>query len=221
MNGVIRGTLLSVILSIGVAGSIRARDDKKSPLLTDPILKSIDGIPGIYDATKIERSLWLIKEIKGIHDGSMKVNDLGAPDPSKRGKLVDISFKGKKYPIKELIALEGTKASMSPEDQEALEDLFQLIKTYFGMAHSMLMADARGTQQFIIKLIQEFCRKYNRPDCLLLKWDEGEEDKMYEEDVINFSVFYVLTTDLMNFLAVLVQSCPKAKADFIKSHKKA
>jgi hypothetical protein len=194
----------------------------KGPLLTDPILHSIDGIPGIFDGNKVARTLWLVQEIKTIHNGSIKINEKGAPDPGKKGnRTVDITFKGKKYTIKELIELENKKHTLSAADKQAFEQVFQLVKTYFGMAHNMLMADARGSQQFVIKLIQEYCRKYNRPDCLLLKWDEGSEQKMYEEDVVNFSVFYVLTTDLMNFLAVMVQSCPKAKDDFVKSHKKA
>ena len=49
---------------------------KESPL-SDPILADIDGVPGLMDKTKIENTLWLIKEIKQIHNGMYKVNAKG------------------------------------------------------------------------------------------------------------------------------------------------
>ncbi len=192
----------------------------KSPLLTDPILKRIDGIPGVYDKSKVEKSLWLMTEIKAIHEGTIKVNSKGEPDPGRKSTPVDITFKGKKCTIKDLITLENTISSMSPEDRKEFEALFQDVKVYLGLCHDVLLADARGAQKMILKLIKEYCGKYNRSNSLLRNWKEGREAEMYEIDVINFTTFYVLTTDLKNFLAVLIKSCPKAFADFRASRKK-
>lgn len=186
--------------------------DTKQPPLTDPILKIIDGKAGVFDKTKVQNTLWLIKEIKNIHEGKIKLDDQGKPDP-RHGKTVDLMFKGEKQTIKSLIAQEAKLATFSPKDKQEFVDLFHTVKVYFGHVNDMMLADARGAQQFMIKLIQEYCRKNNRPDCLLLKWDDkGGETEMYEHDVTSFSVFYVFSTDLQNFLAALIVSCPKAYA---------
>ncbi len=187
-------------------------DIPKQPPLTDPILKVIDGKAGVFDKTKVQNTLWLIKEIKNIHEGKIRLNAQGEPDP-RSGKPTDLTFQGKKQTIKSLIALEAKLATFSPQEKHEFKDLFLQVKKYFGCVNDILLADARGAQQFMIKLIQEYCRKNNRPDCLLLKWDDnGSETESYEHDVTSFSVFYVFSTDLQNFLAALIVSCPKAYA---------
>ncbi len=193
----------------------------KAPLLTDPILKNIDGIHGIFDKAKVEKSLWLITEIKAIHEGTIKINSKGEPDPGRKSTSQDIIFRGKKQTVKELIALENTIESMTPTEREEFEELFLKVKVYFGKCHDIMLADARGAQKMIIKLIEEFCRKYNRANSFLRNWKEGQEAEIYNHDVINFTSFYLLTTDLKNFLAVLIKSCPRAFADFRASRKKS
>ncbi len=184
----------------------------KEPPLTDPILKVIDGKAGVFDKTKVQNTLWLIKEIKNIHEGKIRLNDQRQSDP-RNGKPIDLMFQGKKQTIKSLIALEAKQSTFSSEEKHEFRELFLQVKKYFGAVNDILLADARGAQQFMIKLIQEFCRKNNRPDCLLLKWDDkGSEKESYEHDVTSFSVFYVFSTDLQNFLAALIVSCPKAYA---------
>ncbi len=184
----------------------------KQPPLTDPILKIIDGKAGVFDKTKVQSTLWLIKEIKNIHEGKIKLNENGDPDP-REGKSVDIMFKGEKQTIKSLIAYEAKQSSFTASEKEEFKELFLQVKKYFGHVNNIMLADARGAQQFMIKLLQEYCRKNNRPDCLLLKWDDkGNETETYDHDVTSFSVFYVFTTDLQNFLAALIVSCPKAYA---------
>ncbi len=192
----------------------------KAPLLNDPILKKVDGIRGVYDGAKVNKSLWLITEIKAIYSGTIRVNAAGNLSTSNKSKPVDISFKGKKRTIKELISLEATVATMSESDREEFEALFQRVKAYFGMCHDILLADARGAESMIIQLIKDFCRKYNRPNSLLLTWEAGKEAEMYDNDITNFTTFYMLTFDLKDFLSVLIKSCPKALADYIKLYKK-
>ena len=192
----------------------------KGPLLTDPILKRVDGIRGVYDGHKVSKSLWLITEIKAIHNGIIKVDANGAPSIHKKSIPSTLIFRGEKHTVKELINLENKRDSLTSKEKEELEVLFQKVKIYFGLCHDVLLADARGAEYMIIHLIKDFCKKYNRPNSLLLHWEEGKEAAMYEEDVINFTSFYMLTFDLNDFLSVLISSCPKAKADYINLYKK-
>ncbi len=184
----------------------------KKPPLTDPILKIIDGKAGVFDKTRVQNTLWLIKEIKNIHTGTIKLNSQGKPDP-KKGKPTDLTFRGKKQTIKSLIALEKQVPSFSPQEKKEIQELFLLVKEYFSKVTDLLLVDARGTQQFMMKLINEFCRKNNRNNSLLKNWNEdGKEKESYAHNIVNFTVFYVFSTDLQNFLAALIVSCPKAYA---------
>ncbi len=204
--------LLLTLISIGL--------NAKAPLLNDPILKKVDGIRGVYDGHKVNKSLWLIKQIIAIHGGTIHVDDSGTPSINKKSKPSDLMFKGKKHTIKELIALENKVSSMSPKDRKDFEALFQQVKIYFGVCHEVLLADARGAEYMIITLIKDFCKKYNRPNSLLTHWKEGREAVSYDEDVINFTTYYMLTFDLKDFLSVLIKSCPKAAEDYVKLYKK-
>ncbi len=184
--------------------------------LTDPILRIIDGKAGIFDSTKVKNTLWLMREIKFIHNGSIKVDAQGNPNP-RTGKPTDLIFGGKKQTIKSLITLEGQIDSMTPKEQAEFNALFKKVKVYFGKVNDILLADARGAQQFMIKLIREYCKKNHRDKgrnkSLLLKWDDkGGENEMYEGDIVSFTIFYVFSIDLLNFLAALIKSCPKAYA---------
>jgi ribosome-binding ATPase YchF (GTP1/OBG family) len=195
----------------------------KQPPLTDPILKVIDGLPGVFDKTKAHKTFWLVQEIKNIHEGRIKLNKQGQPDPH-AGRSTDLIFAGKKHTIKSLIALEGKQATFSPKEKQEFNELFVQVKKYFAYINNIMIADARGAQQFMVKLIQEYCKKNNRPNSLLLQWnEESNENEMFERDVTNFSIFYVFSTDLQNFLAALIVSCPKAFAQMkeeIASQKK-
>ncbi len=195
---------------------------EKQPPLTDPILNVIDGKAGVFDKVKVQKTLWEIKEIKNMHEGRIKVNDHGEPDP--HGKPFELLFKGEKQTIKSLMSYEEQQGSLSYEEKKELHGLFVLVKKYFGIVNAMMLLDARGAQQFMIKLIQEYCRKHNRQDSILLKWNEkANENEMYEHDVTSFSILYVFSADLQNFLAALIVSCPKAYAqarESLISHKK-
>lgn len=115
-------------------------------------------------------------------------------------------------------------ATFSPKEKQEFNELFVQVKKYFAYINNIMIADARGAQQFMVKLIQEYCKKNNRPNSLLLQWnEESNENEMFERDVTNFSIFYVFSTDLQNFLAALIVSCPKAFAQMkeeIASQKK-
>lgn len=180
----------------------------KEPLLTNPILKGTDGI--LITKTHIENMLWLIKEIKNVHGGTLKINELGEPDPLRTGIHHDIVFRGQKQSMNALVALEAKSTSFPPQEKAEFEALFQLVKDYAEKVNNVLLDDARGTHEFMIELIKEFCHKYHRPDSELLKWHKGSETDHYRRTVNSFKKLQLFSSDLMNFLACLIKSCPVA-----------
>ena len=210
---------LRSILLLALAG-VAATYATYKPL-EDPILKIIDGKKGIFDAKKVENTLWLIREIKYLHDGEIKLSKEGANDP-RAGTPTKIIFKGKGQTLASLIVHQENAQKLTVEEQKELAQIFRQVKDYFGHVNEMMIADARGAQEFMIKIIKEYCRKYNRPQSLLLNWNKNvSEAEMYERDITSFKILNVFTTDLMNFLAVLIKSCPKAFESFkATTHKK-
>lgn len=72
------------------------------------------------------------------------------------------------------------------------------------------------TQQYMY--IKEFCRLHNRPESILLIWARAPEGQEDDAISIHATTFYKLSTfmvDLMNFLDVMISSCPKAKKLFL------
>lgn len=147
---------------------------KKHPL-NDPMLQKADGIPGLLDAQKLSKSIWLIQEIKHIHSGSIKVNELGVPDPSHKSTIKDLTFRGSKHTLKELAELELKASSFSEEEKEQFTELFKQAKEYFNKANNVILADSQGMWQMMIKLIKEFCGNRQRPHSLLLNWKKGKK----------------------------------------------
>lgn len=212
--------LVTICLTTLCTSSLLLGVIKKTPL-TDPILREIDGLPGLVDKTKIESTLWLIKEIKNIHNGFIKLSAQGIPDPSRASKIHYLTFRNERQTIKTLIELEKHIANFSAAEKEEFDILFKMVKEYFGKINAILLADAQGAQEFMIKLINEFCRKRDRLDSLLLNWKKGSsETEMYNASVSSFRIFHILSNDLMNFLADFVMSCPKALKDYHESLKK-
>ncbi len=193
--------------------AVQAAGSKKDRPLNDPVLEGIDGVSGLMDANKIKNSIWMIKEIKKIHGGSIRVNAAGKGDP-RSNTLKEVMFQGKKQDLKSLIDIEKHVDQLSAQDKAALNALFHELKDYFGMVNDIMLADARGTFKFMVKLIKEFCYKRNRIDSLLMNWEENHETELYRKQVNSFRGLYSFTTDLMNFLADMIVSCPKAKAAY-------
>jgi hypothetical protein len=207
MKALITLPFLSLVLSIA---SIWA---KETPL-TDPLLRDIDGLPGLFDKVKVSKTIWFMRQIREIHSGKIKYNAQGKTDPL-HGTPVQLLFKGVPQTFETLIALEKKAPTLSLEDQKELHALFTLIKEYFGSLNKMLLVDARGTQDIMIKLIREFCRNENRPHSELLNWSKNSSEmESYERNITNFAIFKEFSTDLLNFLGALILSCPKAYADF-------
>lgn len=180
----------------------------KAPL-NDRILEFVDGVKGLMDATKVQNTLWLIKEIKNVHAGFYRVNKAGELDPN--GKIVkEFTYKGRKQNLKMLMELEAQSEKFQEQDKQEIKTLFHLVKNYFDLVNQLMAPEAQGTHQFMTNLTKEFCQKHDRPDSLLLTWNKGDEVELFRRSCTSFKVFYVFSTDLMNFLADLILSCPKA-----------
>lgn len=215
--------LFSVILCLSAHLALAMKDDKpkKEAPLTDRILKIVDGLPGLMDETKIRNTLWLIKEIKQVQEGHYRVNAAGELDPSRGSTVKDFVFRGKKQNIKTLIELETQVKTFSETEKSEFKELFRTMKDYFDLVNQVLAPEAAGTHDFMYKLTQEFCRKHNRPDSILLDWNKGDELELYRKSVTSFQIFFTWSSDLMNFLKDLIASCPKAFAAYKKSLKDA
>ena len=181
-------------------------------VLNDPILKKVDGIRGLMDGPKIRGTLWLIKEIKLIHQGFIKINEQGIPDPSRGAIEKELIFHGKRQTIDNFIHLE--QQELSHEERQTFKELFAEVKDYFDKVNHLLLADAQGTQSFMIQLIREFCKNTHRQESMLLNWSKGAEVELYQKTVTDFKKFHSFSSDLMHFLAVLIKSCPRAMQEY-------
>ena len=186
-----------------------SKSSKSTPFSSD-FLKAIDNVPGVMDKEKVKNTLWLITEIKRIHNGQYRINAKGQLDCSRGTTPKDIIFQGKKQTIKNLVELEKQAKHFSDSDKKAFDTLFHIIKDYFDKVNNVLAPEAQGTHAFMKDLAIQFCSKRNRPDSLLLNWNKGDEVEMYRRSVTSFKIFYTFTMDLMNFLGDLIMSCPKA-----------
>ena len=192
---------------------------KEKLVLTDPILKNVDGLPGLMDKSKIENSLWLIQEIKQVQSGVYRVNAAGEPDPARGTMPREFIFRGKKQNLKALMAFEAQSNSLTAEEKVELKIIFETLKDYFDKVNRILAPEAAGTHEFMSKLTDEFCRKKNRPDSILLDWNKGDEIELYRKSVTSFKIFNSFSNDLMYFLVAVINSCPKAFEQYKNSKK--
>ena len=150
--------------------------------------------------------------------GCIKLMPKGEPDCSRGTTPTEFLFRGKKHTLKQFVELEAQSASLPAAEKSELTALFRTMKDYFDKVNQLLAPEAAGSHQFMFRLTEEFCRKHQRPDSLLLDWNKGDEIELFRKSVTNFKIFYIFSTDLMNFLADLIVSCPKAFNAYKKSH---
>ncbi len=190
---------------------------RKAITLSDPVLHDLDGLSIGINRTRIERMLWFNTEVRHIHDGMIKVNSHGAPDPAATSTPSELIFRGKKHTLPELIDFEGHPEKLTKKDKEDLAHIFNQIKEYFEKVNHIMLLDAHGTESFMKVLIQEYCKKAERNDSLLLHWHSGAEIEMYQKTILSLKIFYQFSNDLMDFLKALMRSCPKALKQY-KEH---
>lgn len=206
-----------ISLEIGSLWAASAADDKPI-LLTDPILSAVDGI--VINANNINNSLLAGRMLLIFMDGG-NLKSLPSKDLEVRGKtylledLLSTNFRGKKCTLTELVKYEE-KATTTQEKDE-IKAALQDAKKKFNLFMNRSMAEARGTKQMAQRLMNDSLSKRKRTDSPLIKYakvQEGKEEESLEKDISSFKLLYTLCHDLFNFLRDIVNSCPKAVADF-------
>ncbi len=109
------------------------------------------------------------------------------------------------------------QASDILQKKKQMKELLMHAKEQFSVQLNEFLESGRGAKKIIVELIQEDCLKRGRADSKLLDWaktKEGDEPKMFEEQINSFGEYYHFCTDLVNFLFDLTHSCPKAEQQF-------
>lgn len=221
MNSSVIKFQLALLVFCGVSYTpfLKSAKENKEVILTHQLLKSIDGVPGFFDKEEVGQTLWLMQEIRQLHNGIYRVNASGQVDPTPAGVIKkECTFNGKKQTLKTLMDLETKFGSFSAAEKKEFNALFATIKEYFDKVNVVLAARAQGMHKFTYKLAQEFCQKTNRHDSMLLNWKEGNEIELFRKTVTSFKLFHIFSTDLHNFMAALRRSCPKAFESYKKSN---
>ncbi len=178
-------------------------------VLESPVIRLIDGMGIGINGKRIGSMLQVRREVRKIQQGIA----------SKEGGFVGLyELSDKKCSVKELAEIEKMMQDthdaeglrvLRPVLKKAKEDFIQWVMKFLG--------ESQGAKMQMFLLIEESCHKRKRYDSLLLRWasaPEGEEEHQFEKDIANFKIFDIFCTDLINFLEDLMNSCPKAKAQF-------
>ena len=178
-------------------------------ILECPVIKISDGLSIGIDGDEILRMMRVRKEVRKIQLGV----------PSKESNFVGLyHWENATYGVKALAEIE--KAMHGANDQKGLASLKPVLKKAkedFVKNVMNFMSAARGAKPMMLLLIKESCNKRKRHDSLLLRWGaarEGEEERQFEDDMVDFAVFDTFCTDLIHFLEDVMRSCPKAWAQF-------
>lgn len=172
-----------------------------------PILEKIDGINILglgINGTTITMIKQYQSEIKKILVGELQ------KDGSRKGKY---QYGDEKYSAQELQATEA-EVGTNPRFRKMLKTM----RTDFDEASKPFREIVSMAKGFMKFLIEESCKKRNRVDSLLNVWahSDQKDEVLFDTHVKNIRDFAIFTTDLYNFLSDLVESCPKAQAQFIQ-----
>lgn len=197
-------------------GSMHAFEDwiHRAPTEHDIILESslvklVDGLSFGINGQKIAMMFRVRKEVRKIQYGT----------PDNNGGFTGLyDFEGGNYSVHELAIIEQeAKATQDHERFDRLAHVLIQAKKDFINKVKPYMATARGAKKPMFMLIQESCKKRNRTDSILLRWGaarEEDEERQFEHDIMDFPIFDVFCTDLMNFMEDVIRSCPKALEQF-------
>lgn len=195
--------------------------------LTHPILKRIDGKIGLVGA-RIKDMLQIRRDLNNRLDGHKARNS--------QAHMGHYSMSGNSYTLRELATrekelhekreaakLSNNEMLVKEIDQEleqmknllesVKDDLFEIAEPFLGPASDM--------KPFAIPLIEESCEKRGNPKSLLLYWKDiprGQEVALFKEKIQSFQVLLIFCTDLADYLIDMVESSPKAFAQFKRDY---
>lgn len=176
----------------------------------------------------------------------------GVPVPTSDSCIGTYEFHGQKHSVLSLAKLESElnarffahentmmqdSIAHTPQEWEIIQKKYEKqktelkkelvhIKEEFKKTTKSYVEGARGFKQQMLILINESCELRNKKDCFLLTWSEAEEGRETEQldnKMNTFEAFAEFLTDLTHFLEDLVNSCDKAREQFMAEvhHNKA
>ena len=182
-------------------------------ILESPLIKIADG--NIINADKIESLRGFRRKLLDLLLGEQISHN------QRKGKYL---FNGTCQSIESLAQIEKEykegklrKEAGLHSFEIALQEILTLAKADFIVLSSKFIESGRGSKNIMVVLIEEDCRKRNRPNSHLLEWartKDGQESTMFGQRINSFVDYYNFLTDLANFLLDLIHSCPKAELQF-------
>lgn len=132
-----------------------------------------------------------------------------------QGRVGMYQFEGAQHCIRTLAQIEKTCTKNSQRILQ-LNQLLATMKQDFNNIVSPFLELARGAKGPMTLVISDWCDKRNCPKSLLLNWSSSDDDEMvaFDKSVTSFVLFDDFCTDLVTFLGDLINSCPKARAQF-------
>lgn len=129
------------------------------------------------------------------------------------------TYQNKRYGVRELKEIEKQMVFKRTVPSKEFNQCLKIAKNDFVEKMHKFLEPAHAMKSHMLPLIEDFCVYRNiSADSLLLKWGEASdkeaEKKMFDNDMTNFALFEDFCLDLNAFLKELVNSCPKAKAQF-------
>ena len=127
-------------------------------------------------------------------------------------------FEGKLYTAQELREQEDALGkTRSPQQSALLQQLIMQIRNDFETISADFREIARSSRAMMLFLIEESCTKRGRGnDSLILVLARSKEDEevLFDRHIKTVKDLETFMTDLYNFLGDLINSCPKAQAQF-------
>lgn len=226
---------LGLLLSLGCNGNI----DKEPIKLTSKALVVVDGT-AIMNAEVIGLMLKVRRELKRLLFGEEDAQHAfvgcfeydGHMYSIRQFTLLENDLHKKLYAAEQRL-LEQHKGRHTEEWQSlerSFDEEFKKIKDALCEVKNMLdsklnpfIEQASGSKDIMLILIEESMQKRLRKDSFLLNWGrskEGQETEIFHSEVTTFQMLDDFCTDLTDFLTDLINSCPKAKKQFVIYTKK-
>lgn len=216
--------LLSVFLTLGVAPFAHSTQEKI--VLDSSILKFVDGI--FIDVGQImfygKNLIMLLNGAKtlGMAEKLATAYELTLPEPldkgnKKEGRYGFVWYEGEYYTIKEMVEIEKSSDAQPEKIQEAL----LLTRDHFDKLSQDYIQDIQVGKEFMVKLIAQWSILRKVPETLLLNWSNlnGTERESLSQTITSFRILDGLLSDLLLFLADLIQNCPKSHKAYRESLK--
>jgi|GEM_PF-3434648 len=173
--------------------------------LTDPVLNAIDGrSPGMNGDSLID-----CLQVRGL------INELlyGKPDQKTKTFKKVYNFNNQLVSLEDLVKFEADN-NLTPNHPlyKEFRDCLKAMRETFVNFTKPLLGEAEIARQTNMHLIEEWSKKANRENSLLLHWGKVDEKETLEKACAK--EFYLFCIDLKSFLHDLMFNCPKARELF-------